>query len=58
MRLPNFYGDVVAENYSPQVERLFAEWERYHTMAQKAQLLMSPKGHYGAARCSYEGKEQ
>jgi hypothetical protein len=30
MRLPNFHSDVDAENYSPQVEKLLAEWDADH----------------------------
>jgi hypothetical protein len=29
-RLPNFHSNVNVENYSPQVEKLLAEWEQCH----------------------------
>jgi len=30
MRYPDFHSDTDADNYSPQVQRLLAEWEVDH----------------------------
>jgi hypothetical protein len=42
MRLPTFHSDVATENYSPQVERLLAEWDKDHPTGRKGVMPCRP----------------